>query len=399
MQTTEALSFYADLAEQALQDTPPSPEVAEQLLTDPDVELLPLLHAAFTVRKHYFGLGVQAHVLNNAQNGACPEDCSYCSQRKGTDVPIESYGLKSEAEVLAEADAAVANGAFRYCLVVSGRGPTESRANRLAGLVRAVKDRHPGLEVCVSCGLLDNGKADILADAGVDRLNHNLNTAKGRYASICTTHTYEDRVNTLESAKAAGMQLCSGLIVGMGEQPGELVELAFALRELGASSIPVNFLLPFEGGQLRPAGLSPQYALRILCMVRLVCPRAELRIAAGREMHLGALEPMALYAANSLFLGGYLNAKGEESKHVRRMLDDAGFHLVEASATPGTPATPATPGSSTAPASGPGSSSAGSDSERVDQSEPASCDASSGCCDGEKLAELKTVEELRPARV
>ena len=212
-------------------------------------------------------------------------------------------------------------------MVFAGRGPSDKRVDTLARLVRKIKQRYP-LQVCISAGLLDEDKAKVLAEAGLDRLNHNLNTSRAHYGSICTTHTYDDRLATLGAAKAAGLETCSGLIVGMGETAEEVIEVAQTLREVGSESIPVNFLLPFEGNAVRqPVGLSPAYCLRVLCLFRLVNPRAEVRCAAGREFHLRSLEPLCLYPANSLFLDGYLNGRGAERRRTYQMIRDAGFTI------------------------------------------------------------------------
>ncbi len=319
--------FYQRLAEDALADRSPEPQTLRRLIDDEAVELLPLLHAAYTARRHHFGRRVQVHILNNAQNGHCPEDCAYCTQARTSEAQIEAYGVKREAEILSEAERAYRAGAYRYCMVFAGRGPGERRVAWLADVVRKIKARWP-LEVCVSAGLLDEAKAAVLAEAGVDRLNHNLNTSRRHYPSICTTHTYDDRLATLRAARQAGLQTCSGLIAGMGEATDDLIEVAQTLRELGSESIPVNFLLPFEGTAIgRPRGLTPQRCLRVLCLFRLTNPRAEVRCAAGREFHLGALEPLCLYPANSLFVDGYLNAAGAERRRTYRMIRDAGFEV------------------------------------------------------------------------
>ncbi len=321
-------NFYDSLATRALDGEDLSDELCEQVLVDPEVDVLPLLNAAYTVRKAHWGNKVTVHILNNAANGDCPEDCSYCTQAKTSDVDIEEYPMKSREEILDEAKLAYENGAFRYCMVFSGRGPSKARTDRLASLVSEIKATYP-LEVCVSAGLLDDDKAAVLADAGLDRLNHNLNTSEKHYAEICTTHTYQDRINTLRAAKRNGIEMCSGLIAGMGEPASDLVEIAKTLRELEAESIPINFLLPFEGNELvTPQGLSPQYCLRVLAMYRFTNPAAEIRIAAGREFHLRSMEVMGLYAANSLFLDGYLNAKGASSNRTFEMITDAGFEIV-----------------------------------------------------------------------
>ncbi len=316
------------LATAALAGEDLTAERAEQILLDPEIDLLPLVNAAYRVRFARWGKTVQVHILNNAANGKCPEDCSYCTQGKNSSVPIEEYPMKTSDEIMDEARLAYENGAFRYCMVFSGRGPSTTRTEELASLVRDIKAKYP-LEVCVSAGLLDDAKAEVLADAGLDRLNHNLNTSEEHYAEICTTHTYQDRLNTLKAAKRNGIEMCSGLIAGMGEPASDLVEIAQTLRSLEAESIPVNFLLPFEGNDLvEPQGLTPEYCLRVLCMFRFTNPTAEIRVAAGREFHLRSLEPLALYPANSLFLEGYLNAKGAASNRTYEMITDAGFEIV-----------------------------------------------------------------------
>ena len=202
--------------QRALRDEPPSQDEALRLLDGGDSELLPLLHAAFVPRERHFGRKVMVHVLNNVQNGLCPEDCGYCSQSRDSSAAIRKYPMKSDEEILAGAERAARAGATRYCMVLSGRGPTLERTRRLGELIREVKQRYP-IEVCLSVGLLEDEHARILADAGLDRLNHNLNTSESHYPEICSTHTYADRVNTLLAAKKNGIEPCSGLILGMGE--------------------------------------------------------------------------------------------------------------------------------------------------------------------------------------
>jgi biotin synthase len=318
---------YQALADDAIVGRELTDEMGLRLLDDPTIDLLPLLNAAYAVRRHFHGKTVQVHILNNAQNGRCPEDCAYCTQAKSSDADIEDYPLKSEAEILAEARRAYEAGAHRYCMVFAGRGPNDKRTDVLADLIRKIKQQYP-IEVCVSAGLLDEPKARVLKDAGLDRLNHNLNTSRRNYPNICTTHTFDDRVATLQAAHTAGLECCSGLIVGMGESHEELIELAKTFRRFEAQSIPVNFLLPFEGNVLsRPQGLTPEFCLRVLCLFRLMNPRAEVRCAAGREFHLRSMEVMCLYPANSIFLDGYLNGRGAERRRTYQMLRDAGFEI------------------------------------------------------------------------
>jgi biotin synthase len=319
--------FYTNLTTGSLNGELIDDATSLRILEDPEIDLFPLLNAAYTIRKEYWGKEVQIHILNNAQNGHCPEDCSYCSQAKTAETDIESYRMKPDEEILEEAKQAYEGGAHRYCMVFAGRGPSNKRTDHLAELIREIKSQYP-LEICVSAGLLDDDKAKVLAEAGLDRLNHNLNTSERNYPNICTTHTYADRFETLKAARNSGLQVCSGLIVGMGETRSELLEVAQSLRELSAESIPVNFFLPLPGTNLEPTeDLTPEYCLRVLCLFRFLNPKAEIRAAAGREVYFRSLEPMCLYPANSIFLQGYLNAKGSERKQTLQMILDAGFTI------------------------------------------------------------------------
>ena len=339
METT----FYQKLTATSLQGELLSDVCCEKILTAPEIDLLPLLDAAYQVRKTYFQNEVQLHILNNAQNGYCPEDCHYCAQATSATVDIEAYPLKPDTEILAEAERAYESGAYRYCIVLSGRGPSPKRVAHLAELIRAVKARYP-IEVCLSAGLVDIESAGVLKASGLDRLNHNLNTSEAHYPKICSTHTYQDRMETLQAAQKVGLACCSGVIVGMGEEVADLIQVAKSLRQLEVASLPVNFFLPISGTQLSefditvtteqsgitaqrrvPTTLTPNYCLRVLCLYRFLNPRAEIRIAAGREHHLRSMEVMALYPANSMFVEGYLNATGTETSRTFQMIEDAGF--------------------------------------------------------------------------
>ena len=270
------LEKYAVLAERALRDAPPTDADTRWILDGEDVELLPLLHAAFVPRRHHFGRKVMVHVLNNVQNGLCPEDCGYCAQNKDSAAAIRKYGMKSDDEIFAEAEHAARAGATRYCMVLSGRGPTVERTQKLAELIRGVKERWP-IEVCLSVGLLDDEKAGILAEAGLDRLNHNLNTSESHYAEICSTHTWADRVATLVAAKKHGIEACSGLILGMGEGSADVIEVvaagevqdvapidvhARALRAREPAHAPVGAALPEAGQRLGSDGVDERDAIR-----------------------------------------------------------------------------------------------------------------------------------------
>ncbi|MFI7092508.1 biotin synthase BioB [Streptomyces lydicus] len=314
------------LVDKALRRELPTPAEALALLKTPDEVVLDVVAGASRVRHHYFGRRVKLNFLVNLKSGLCPEDCSYCSQRLGSKAEILKYTWLKPEEAAEAARQGVAAGAKRVCLVASGRGPTDRDIGRVADTIAAIREDSPGVEVCACLGLLSEGQAEQLTEAGADAYNHNLNTAGDRYADICTTHTYTDRVDTVEQAKAAGLSPCSGLIAGMGEGPEELIEVAFSLRALDPDSVPVNFLMPFKGTPLATEwALTPQHCLRILAMVRFVCPDVEVRLAGGREIHLRGMQPLALHIANSIFLGDYLTSEGQPGAADLEMIRDAGF--------------------------------------------------------------------------
>ena len=321
--------FYTILAQKSLSGQELDNTTCVRILSDASLEILPLLDAAYQVRRHYFGQDVHVHILNNAQNGHCQEDCHYCAQAKSSTAEIEEYGMKSDEEMLQEARTAYAKGASCYCMVYAGRQASQARIDRLKRILAQIKTEFPGKEICVSTGFVSNEGAVELKQAGLDRLNHNLNTSESHYPNICTTHTFADRLNTLLAAKSAGLKVCSGMIVGMGEEHADIVEVAKRLRSLKAESIPVNLLVPIEGNVLtaQESALTPEFILRTLCLFRFLNPSAEIRVAAGREIHLRSMEVMALYPANSLFLQGYLNAKGASNARTLRMIKDAGFTI------------------------------------------------------------------------
>lgn len=317
-----------------------SPEAAQPpieralAILDGRVPLYSALSEAAELRERYFGKSVRIHILDNIQNGRCAEDCGYCAQRKGADSGIEPYSLKSAEAIYAEAEAAKRSGAYRFCMVTAGTGPSAKRTEELAGLINKITTEL-GLRVCLSAGLVDRQKAAVLAAAGLDRYNHNLNTAEQHYGEICTTHSYRDRVDTLENLSSAGVGLCSGVIVGLGETASHLVEAAWELRRLEVQSIPVNFFIPVPGHSIKNVqALTPEYCLRVLIVFRILNPRSEIRVAAGREGHLRSLQATALMVANSLFASGYLNVQGSNLAETLQLIEDAGYTAETASGSP-----------------------------------------------------------------
>lgn len=302
---------------------------AQEILAAPESQLLDLLNAAYRVRSHYYGNQVQLYFLMSAKSGLCPEDCSYCSQSAVSEAEIPKYNFLKRDDILAGAKEAAERQAKTYCMVISARGPNEREMAAVEALVPEIKQKYD-LDICACLGLLTQQQADRLKACGVNRVNHNLNTGGEFYSEICSTHTYQDRLDTLRAVRNAGMELCSGGIVGMGEKPKDIVDMALDLRELGVESIPVNFLNPIDGTPLGgKTDLTPTYCLKVLAMFRLVNPDREIRIAGGREIHLRSMQPMGLYAANSIFVGDYLTTKGQVPQADYDMIADLGFEVVQ----------------------------------------------------------------------
>jgi biotin synthase len=325
------MSAWSRLAERVLAGIAPTRDEARAVLHAPDDEQLALLDAAFAVRRAFWGRRVSLHVLENAKLGSCPEDCGFCSQSSKHHSPAGEAPMKTVDELVAGARRAHAARAKRYCMVTATRGPSQRDLDTICEAARTIK-AELDIELCASLGLLTEAKAQRLADSGVDRFNHNLETSERHYGDIVSTHTWRDRVATVRLAKSAGMDTCCGGIVGLGESEDDLLDLAFALRELDVDSVPVNFLDARPGTPLagRPL-VEPRFALRALCMFRFVHPRTDLRVAGGRELTLRALQAFALYPANSMFTQGYLTTGGASAHADHQMIRDAGFELELAS--------------------------------------------------------------------
>ena len=321
------MADFQSLADKAFRNEALTRAECLTVLGAPDERLLALLDAAFTVRERYFGRTVRLQMLLNAKSGACQEDCHYCSQSSVSTAEIERYGLRSRQEMIEGARRAAAARAQRYCIVISGRSPLDREISSIAEAVQDIKKEIP-IQVCCSLGLLSEEQARTLKAAGVDRINHNLNTSESYHETICTTHTFRDRLATLQHARAAGLEICSGGIVGMGESDDDIIDLALALRDVKPDSIPLNTLHPVPGTPLeRCHDLTPQRCLKVLCLFRFLHPRTEIRMAGGREWNLRSLQPLALYVADSLFVDGYLTTPGQPAPEVWNMIRDLGFDL------------------------------------------------------------------------
>ncbi|RKD25610.1 biotin synthase BioB [Ammoniphilus oxalaticus] len=328
-QTIEVKKDWQSIAKEVVGGRKVTKEEALAVVQAGDEELLAILQAAYVIRHAYFGNKVKLNMIINAKSGLCPEDCGYCSQSIVSEAPIDEYAWLTKEKILEGAEEAVRRKAGTYCIVASGRRPTDREIDHVVSAVEEIRET-TDLKICCCLGFLNETAAAKLAAAGVQRYNHNLNTNEGNYENIASTHTYEDRVDTVEQVKAAGISPCSGVIFGMGETDQEAVEIAFSLRELDADSIPCNFLNPIDDTPMEGRReLNPRKCLKLLAMMRFVNPTKEIRISGGREVNLRSMQVMGLYAANSIFVGDYITTSGLEAREDWGMIEDLGFEIEE----------------------------------------------------------------------
>ncbi|MEE9914050.1 MAG: biotin synthase BioB [Deltaproteobacteria bacterium] len=321
--------FWFQRAQRILHGDLLSKDEALDLLKSTDDDLLGVLAAAFLIRRHYFGRNVTVHIIKNAKSGLCSEDCAFCSQAGGAKTESSCYALQTVEELVEGARDAHRMKAMRYCIVTSGRAPEPEELDIVCQAARQIKKEVP-IQICASLGILTVGQSLKLKEAGVDRFNHNLESSERFYPSICTTHSFADRKRTAEIVKASGMELCSGGLIGMGESLEDRVEMAYALRDVEADSIPLNFLDPRPGTALENlTRLTPADCLRALAMFRFVHPDKEIRVAGGREACLGSMQVLSLYAANSIFTKGYLTTPGQGYEEDMDMIAKAGFQVTD----------------------------------------------------------------------
>jgi biotin synthase len=318
------------LARKVMEGYEVTKQEAKEILLSKDDDILSLVNAAFEIRRHYYGKKVKLNLIINAKSGLCPEDCGYCSQSIKAKTEIDRYPLVSKKTIVEGAKEAKKNKIGTYCIVMSGRRPTTNEVDTVISAVQEIKNEVEQIKICACMGLVTEEQAVKLKAAGVDRFNHNINTSANHHANITTTHHYEDRVNTIEILKNAGISPCSGVICGMGETYDDIVEMAFALKELDVDSIPVNFLHPVKGTQLEDLNeLTPIHCLKILTLFRFVNPTKEIRISGGREFNLRSLQNLGLFIANSIFVGDYLTTEGQAAQEDFQLIQDLGFEIEE----------------------------------------------------------------------
>jgi len=324
--------FLIELSDRVIKGEKLGREDALAILQTPDEYIALLVYLAQKVKNHFHDPNkVELCSIINAKSGACSEDCKFCAQSKFYKTPINVYPLVPKDEIVEGAYRAVEFGANRYCVVLSGRSATPEEVERIKEGVEEIK-KAEGLpiNVCVSAGTLDEESLLKLKSAGVKRINHNLEASKNFFPKIVSTHTWEERYETIKRIKRVGLSTCCGGIFGMGESDEDRVDLALTYSELEVDSIPLNFLMPIEGTPLEKApGVEPLEALRIIAMFRFTNPRAELRLCGGREQTLRDFYGMAMLMTNAMMVGGYLTRAGRDIKKDYQLIKDLKLERLE----------------------------------------------------------------------
>jgi biotin synthase len=288
-------------------------------------DIFDLFSSANRIRRHFRRDSVDLCSIINAKSGACQEDCSYCAQSSISSADIKTFPLIEKERIIEKAFEAKKGGAKRFCIVTSGRKVQGKELQRIAATVTEV--RLAGLLPCATLGLMSRDELQFLKDSGLERFHHNVETSESFFPKICSTHTYQDKMKTIGAVKSVGLSLCSGGIFGLGETWQDRVDMAFELREIGAESVPVNFLTPIKGTRLgarKP--LDPLEALKVISLLRFVMPDREIRVCGGRMQTLGELNPFLFFAgADGLLIGNYLTTPGRRYEDDLRLIHQLGL--------------------------------------------------------------------------
>ena len=303
-----------------------SREEAIAILNTPDENLQKLVARAELLRRKYKGNHVSIHILTNARSGNCSQDCAYCAQSCRSNADIEKYRWVADEKLYEDNTFVKDHHLSRHCIGLSGMKFSDEEIEELAEKIRKMKK--DGTHLCCSIGFLTKHQALLLKEAGLDRINHNLNSSRSYYSKICSTHTFEQRVANIKMLLELGYEICSGGIIGMGESKEDVVDMLLELREIKPEALPINFLLPIPGTPLEHAdmsGLTTAYCMKVLCLARLLVPTADIRCAAGREVYFKGEEKMLLSVVDSIFASGYLTAGGQGIQDTIQTIVDAGF--------------------------------------------------------------------------
>ncbi len=288
-------------------------------------EIFELFTLSNSIRINSRGNKVDLCSIVNAKSGTCPEDCSFCSQSAQSRANIKTYPLLTKEEVLEAAISAKKQGVKRFCIVTSGKKTSSKDIEQICNFVSEIKKI--GLLPCATLGMLNASELKDLKDAGLHRYHHNLETSETFFKEICTTHTYREKIKTIETAKFLGLSICSGGIFGLGESWEDRIDMAFALKEIKIDSVPINFLTPISGTPLgNKDTLRPLEALKIIAIYRLILPECEIRVCGGRPTTLRDLNSYIFLAgADGLLIGNYLTTSGRDPKKDLQMIQDLGL--------------------------------------------------------------------------
>lgn len=283
-------------------------EKAEELLSLPLDELL---YRADEVRSEFVGKRLELCSILNARSGLCGEDCKFCAQSSRHRTGIETYPLKSKAEIVEAAEKAEAIGAEKFGIVTSGNRLSKKELESVAEAISEIKEKVE-ISVCGSLGALGREELEVLKEAGLSRYHHNIETSRRYYPEIVSTHSFDERISTIKNAKEAGLEVCSGGIIGMGESWADRIDMACTLKELGVDSVPINILIPIKGTALEGVEvLGVEDVLRAISIFRIILGGVTIKIAAGREAVLKDEQAKGFMAgANGMLIGGYLTVKG-----------------------------------------------------------------------------------------
>ncbi|MDD5006280.1 MAG: biotin synthase BioB [Candidatus Omnitrophica bacterium] len=292
-------------------------------------DLFRLFMAANSVKEKFRSDSVDLCALTNAKSGSCPENCAFCAQSAHSKTKAKTYPLINAEEILKHAEKAVVNKTHRFCIVTSGCSVNEEELKEICKAIRLIKNKFPHLKMDASLGKLNKENAKLLKDAGLDRYNHNIETAESNFHKVCSTHSFKDRLKTLEILKEVGIEICCGGIIGLGETDRERIELAFYLKKLDVDCIPLNFLNPVPGTRFENNKIpSPLELLKFISIFRLILPAKQIRICGGRQSNLGQLQSLIFFAgADAIIIGDYLTTKGSSPHQDLQMISNLGLKV------------------------------------------------------------------------
>jgi len=322
------IDFFIRTAEQIIDGQQIDMEIYQRLARTEETDVFHMITGANLIREKYFKNQVHLCAICNGKSGRCTEDCRFCSQSKYHDSDIDVYPMLDKDKLCQGALELMETPVNRYSVVTSGKGLPKNEVRHIADAFSTLSpDR---ISYCTSLGILDKEDMEYLKKSGISRYHHNLETCRSNFDNICTTHSYDDRVNTIEEAKKAGMSVCAGGLFGLGETMDQVLELALDLKELDVDAVPVNFLTPIKGTPLEDnPSLTPLECLKIICLIRYLLPEKDIIICGGRLINLKILHPLVFHAgASGIMTGNYLTTKGNQLKEDLDMIQQLGFEPI-----------------------------------------------------------------------